>query len=132
METKKSKVTTIEKRDQKDGYGNTSFVVSFENGDKGWYTSKNEDQTKFVAGKQAEYIIEEKQGAKAKYFKITIPQKENNFGSGGFQKKSADPKVQIISFAASYTKDLICAGKATPESFEFTFDKIYNKMISKL
>lgn len=132
METKKSKPNRIEKKDKKDSYGNTSFVISFDNGDRGFYTSKDEDQKKFVVGVEVEYLIEEKVGSTGtKYFKITLPQSQSF--SGGFQKKQQqDPKVQFISFAASYTKDLIVAGKATPESFDFTFDKIYNKMMSKL
>lgn len=117
--------------DKKDTYGNTSFIVEFESGDKGFYTSKNEDQKNFVVGIESEYVIEEKQGAKAKYFKVTVPQaQQQNKWTGG--KPQQDPKVSMISFSASYSKDLIVAGKVGIQEFEKTFDLIYNKMISKL
>ncbi len=133
METKKSKPNLIEKKDQKDSYGNTSFVVSFENGDRGFYTSKNEDQNKFVVGVEVEYLIEEKIGKNnVKYFKVTLPQKENNFSGGGFQKKSVDPKVQLAGYAASYTKDLIVAGKINVPDFEKYFEIIFNTMSKKI
>lgn len=134
METKKSKPNRIEKKDQKDQYGNTSFVISFDNGDRGWYTSKNEDQTKFVVGVEVEYCIEEKEGKNnSKYFKVTVPQTENKFQSGGgFQKKQQDPKVQFISFSMSYTKDLIVAGKVPLADMEKEFNRMFNAMLSKL
>lgn len=119
--------------DKKDTYGNTSFIVEFESGDKGFYTSKNEDQKNFVVGTESEYVIEEKQGAKAKYFKITVPQtQQQQKWSGGGGKPQQDPKTSMISFSASYTKDLIVAGKVGLDKFGDTFDIIYNKMISKL
>jgi len=131
METKKARVTKITKMEQKDQYGNTSFIIEFENGDKGYYRSKDELQTKFIANNVADYVIEEKTGTKGKYYTVKPPQAERPaFGGGG--RVQQDPRIQMISFAAAYAKDIICAGKATPESFEFQFDKIYNKMISKL
>jgi hypothetical protein len=130
---KKSKPVRIEKKDQKDQYGNTSFVISFENGDRGFYTSKDEDQKKFIIGVESEYIIEEKIGKNStKYFKVTLPQQENKFSGGGaFQKKSVDPKVQLAGFAAAYTKDLIVAGKVSFSDFEPAFQMIFNTMIKK-
>ena len=59
---KKAKVTKITKMDKKDTYGNTSFIIELENGDKGFYVSKNENQTNFTVGSESEYVIEEKDG----------------------------------------------------------------------
>jgi hypothetical protein len=128
----KNKVTKVTKFDKKDNYGNTSFSIEFANGDKGFYTSKSEEQTKFVVGQEADYNIEKKEGKEGKvYYKITLPDSGNAFGKGG-GFKAPEPRIQMISFAAAYCKDIIVAGKADLKDFDTTFDKIYNKMISKL
>ena len=129
---KKAKVTKVTKFDKVDSYGNTSYMIEFENGDKGYYSTKDPDQKKFIAGNVSDYILEEKIGAKGPYNKVKVPQEESKSFSGGFQKKQQDPKVQFISFAASYTKDLIVAGKFGMDSFEKEFNRIYNAMLSKL
>lgn len=116
--------------EKKDSYGNTSFIVEFQNGDSGFYTSKDENQDKFVVGKEVEYNIEEKTGKTGKtYFKLSLPQAQRpQFGG----RPQADPKVQMISFAAAYCKDLIVAGKVEITQFETQFNRIYNAMISKI
>lgn len=136
---KKAKVTKVIKSvnndgsPKKDNYGNCSFIVEFENGDKGYYTSKSEDQTKFVAGKESEYNLEEKESKTgSKYFKVTVPKSENSFQGGGFKSNKPEPKIQMISFAMSYTKDLIVAGKIDMKDLSTTFEVIYNEMTSKL
>lgn len=130
---KKAKVTKVTKMDKKDSYGNTSFIIEFDNGDKGFYTSKNEEQKKFVATQEAEYLIEEKTGKNNnKYFKVTVPQSENNFKGGGGGRVPVDPKVQMISFAMAYTKDLVVAGKVPLGELPVQFEIIYNEMIAKL
>jgi hypothetical protein len=131
---KKAKVTKVTKFEKKDNYGNTSFQIELENGDKGFYTSKSEEQTKFVVGKECEYNIEEKEGKTGKkYYKITIPQSENAFtGGGGFKSKAPEPRIQMISFAMSYSKDLVVAGKIEFKELSMAFEVIYNEMISKL
>lgn len=132
MQTKKAKVTKITTMTKKDNYGNTSFVIVLDNGDEGFYTSKNENQTKFVIGQEAEYNIEQKQGSKGFYNKITTPQSEGGKPSFGGGRPQQDPKVQMISFAMSYTKDLIVGGKVPLENMDTIFNKIHNLMTSKL
>jgi hypothetical protein len=128
---KKAKVTKVTKLDKKDSYGNTTFIVEFANSDKGYYTSKNEDQKKFVVSQEAEYIIEEKVGKTGmSYFKITTPQSDKPFMGGG--KKQVDPHVQMIGFAMAYTKDLIVAGKVPIDGLEKQFDVMYKIMASKI
>lgn len=118
---------------RRDNYGNYSFIIDFDNGDGGFYSSKNEDQTKFVVGKEAEYEIEQKEGsAGKKYFKITLPKSDFQSGSAFKGKAPVDPKVQMISFAMAYTKDLIVAGKVDLVNMEKEFARMYNVMISKL
>jgi hypothetical protein len=130
MSLEKAKVTKITRMDKLDNYGNTSFVIEFDNGMKGFYTSKNPNQTKFVVGNVADFNIEEKQGSKGVYYKISVPQTDvKSFGGG---KAPIDPKVQMISFAMSYCKDCIVAGKVPLSDLEKEFNRIYNVMISKL
>lgn len=129
----KAKPTRIEKKDQKDSYGNTSYVVTMDNGDSGFYTSKSEDQNKFVVGVEIEYLIEEKIGKTGRtYHKITLPQADQGFQKGGMGRPPQDPRVQMISFSMSYCKDLIVAGKVELKDLPSMFDIIYNEMINKL
>lgn len=135
---KKAKTTKVTKTINNDGsakldnYGNYSFIIELDNGDKGFYSCKKEDQSKFVVGQDVEYNIEEKTGGTGKkYNKISIPQTEGakSFGGGRPQQ---DPKVQMISFSMSYAKDLIVGGKVGIDDLEKTFNKIHSLMISKL
>jgi hypothetical protein len=127
---KQAKVTKITKMDKKDSYGNTSFIIELSNGDKGFYTSKNENQNNFTVGSDATYVIEEKDGKEGKkYFKITTPKKDDF--KPGF-KPQQDPKTQMISFAMAYTKDLVVGGKLQYEDIEKGFENIYKIMTSKL
>lgn len=131
----KAKVTKITKMDKKDSYGNTSFVIEFDNSDKGFYVSKDENQTKFSIGKETEYTIEQKVGKTgATYYKISLPQSEQQ--PGGWQKgggkPAIEPRIQMISFAMAYTKDLVVAGKVELKELPIHFDVIYNEMISKI
>jgi hypothetical protein len=132
---KKAKVTKITKWDKKPGYNDTSFTIEFDNGDKGYYSSKDDDQKRFVAGQEAEYIIEQKEGKNnQKYFKITSPLDEQKpaWSGGGSKKPQIEPRIQMISFAAAYTKDLVVGGKVQMNDFEKEFNKIYNVMTAKI
>jgi hypothetical protein len=127
---KKSKVTKITKMDKKDNYGNTSFVVEFENADKGFFTSKNEDQKAFVVGTEATYLIEEKTGTTGKvYFKVTLPQAQKSFSGGGKSYTPADPRIQMISFSTSYAKDLVVADKIKITDLSKYSEEIFKNMV---
>jgi len=127
---KKAKTTKITQMAQKDSYGNTSFVIELDNGDKGFYTSKNENQTKFVVGEVTEYLIEAKEGKKGTYYKITLPQTEQPFKAAG--RPQIEPKVQFVGFAMRYTVDLIIAGKAEKKELPALFEIVYGEMVSKI
>jgi len=129
---KKAKPIKITKMDKKDSYGNTSFIIDLDNSDSGFYTSKNENQTKFVIGQEVEYDIVQKVGGTGKpYNKISIPQSENKPAfSGG--RPQQEPRVQMISFAMAYAKDLVVGGKVPIGELGTQFDIIYNEMIGKL
>lgn len=130
---KKAKVTKITKFEKKDNYGNTSFSIEFENNDKGFFSTKDEEQKKFIIGQETEYNIEEKTGATGKvYYKITLPQSEQPTKSFGGGKPAQDPKISMIGFSMSYTKDLVVAGKVPMSDLAKEFNSIYNLMISKI
>lgn len=133
---KKAKVVKITKWEKKPGYNDTSYTIEFDNGDKGYYSSKDDDQKRFVAGQEAEYIIEQKEGREGKkYFKVTSPADEAQkpaWSGGGKGKPQVEPRIQMISFAAAYTKDLIVAGKIGMQDFKKEFENIYNAMTAKI
>lgn len=125
----KAKPTKITKLDKKDNYGNTSFIIEFDNGEKGFYTSKSEDQKKFVVGNVADYEMEVKQGSKGPYNKITVPQTDNPFKGGG-GKTPVDPRAQFISFSAAYSKDLVIAGKVSLGDMNVISNSIFKNMMA--
>lgn len=127
----KSKVVKITKLDRLDTFGNTTFIVEFEDATKGFYTSKNPEQKKFIVGNVADYELEVKQGSKGPYNKITVPQTDSFFKGGG-GRPAVEPRVQMISFAMSYCKDCIVAGKVNMNDLEKEFNRIYTLMIGKL
>jgi len=55
------------------------FEVSFENGDTGEYSSKSQDQTKFVEGQEAEYEYTDGKFPKVKPF-YAQPSSNGSFG----------------------------------------------------
>jgi hypothetical protein len=128
---KKSKVTKVTKLDKKDSYGNTSFVIEFDNGDKGFYTSKKEDQSIFIQGQEATYLIEEKIGKEdKKYCKVYPPKPANSFAPGGKAPfVPVDPRIQMISFSTSYAKDLVVAGKIEMKDLPKASEDIFTNMI---
>lgn len=134
MEIKQSKITRLIKSQTADSYGKWSFNLEFENGDRGYYNTKNGDQTFFIAGEVCDYLIEAKTSKTGStYYVITSPEEKaaaTVSTGGGFKKP--DPKVQIIGFSASYAKDLIVAGKADLKDFELLFNRIHAAMFSKL
>jgi hypothetical protein len=126
---KKARVTKITKLDKLDNFGNTTFIAEFDNGEKGFYTSKNPEQTKFIVGNVADYILEVKEGSKGPYNKITVPQTTPVFLKGGGGKPPIDPRAQFIGFSAAYAKDLVVADKLPIGDMNAIAEKIFNNMI---
>lgn len=132
MEIKQSRVTRLVKSAGADSYGKWSFNLEFENGDRGYYNTKNGDQSYFIHGEVSDYMIEAKTSKSGStYFVITHPEEKATAPAGGGFKKP-DPKVQIIGFAMSYAKDLIVAGKVPLADLEKEFNRIHALMASKL
>lgn len=136
MEIKQAKVERLVKSASADSYGKWSFQLEFSNGDKGWYNTKNGDQSHFIFGADADYMIEAKTSkAGSTYYVIHNPEEQATAKAaapGYAGKPKVDPKTQIIGFAMSYTKDLIVAGKVPLTDMEKEFNRIYNLMASKL
>lgn len=132
---KKAKVIKVTKMEKKDDYGNTSFIVEFDNTDKGYYRCRNEEQKNFVPGIEAEYVIEKREN-KARgttYFTVKLPEKDKpafKGGKGGYQQP--EPRITMISYAMSYVKDLAVAGKIEVKQLPEYFEIVYSEMISKL
>jgi hypothetical protein len=88
-----------------------SFKVSYD-GRSGYYSSKSKDQTKFVAGQEAEFTEETKTNTNGSYIVIKPPMqnKQSNFGKALNKEKS-----RYSGFAVSYAKDLVVGGRIQKE-----------------
>ena len=88
-----------------------SFKVSYA-GRTAFYSSKSKDQTKFVAGQEAEFTEETKTGKTGTYLVIKPPMqnRQSNFGKALTREKS-----RYSGFAVSYAKDLLVAGRINKE-----------------
>lgn len=78
-----------------------THFIQFDNGDKGEYSSKSEDQQKFIIGQECEYEFIPNQNAQ-------YPAKIKTVSTGGFSGTNK-PQSNEKSFAASYAKDIIIA-----------------------
>lgn len=125
----KARPTKITKLDKLDNYGNTTFVIEFDEGTKGFYTSKNSEQNKFTVGNVADFEIETKQGSKGPYNKITLPQ--TGFVKGA-PRPVQDPRIQFISFSYSYCKDLVVAGKMELTALDKGAEQMFLQMTKLL
>lgn len=105
-----TKVTFTKEYDSKFGklY---SFKVEYD-GRSAFYSSKSKDQTKFVAGQEAEFTEETKTSTNGTYLVIKPPMKnsQSNFGKALNKEKS-----RYSGFAVSYAKDLVVGGRIQKE-----------------
>lgn len=98
--------------------------IELDNGDKGQIGSKEKMPAKLNPGQELTYTIETtSRGNKIKAVQGGAPP----FKGG---KPQRDPKEQMISFAAAYTKDLVVAGKVEMKDFEVAFKRMYSIMIT--
>lgn len=129
METKTAKITRttfISEWNNPQGGQVYYHEIELSNGDKGQIGSKERMPTKLDPGNEITYTIEStSRGNKIK----AVTQ---NFVPNASKKPQIDPKVQMISFAMAYCKDLVVAGKVPLENMGKYFDIIYNAMISKI
>ena len=101
--------------------------IELSNGDKGQIGSKEKMPARLNPGSELTYTIETTtRGNKIKAVVAGAPQ----FAGKG--RAMPEPRIQMISFAAAYTKDLVVAGKFGMDAFEKNFNVIYQIMISKI
>ena len=101
--------------------------IELDNGDSGQIGSKEKMPSKLNPGSELTYTIEET--ARGNKIKAVMPAG----AAGGFRGRTMpEPRIQMISFAAAYTKDLVVAGKFGMDAFEKNFNTIYQIMISKI
>ena len=101
MEIKKSKVTNVQGNGTWDGkFGMMfKFDINMENGDAGEYSSKSQDQTKFVVGQEVDY---EFHGGQYPRIKPHNPQYSNTAPAGNmpaFSKPNTDKDKSIAWLA---------------------------------
>lgn len=128
MEQKTSKIQRTVFKNKWDGQNGSVFYheIELENGDKGQIGAKEENPSRLNPGQELTYTIEKTD----KGYKIKAVNTKPAFVGGG--KPQQDPKVQMISFSMSYTKDLIVGGKVEMKDLEKVFNQIHSLMIGKL
>lgn len=127
---KKAKITRTVFKNEWAGPNGTVYYhdVELDNGDKGSIGSKEKMPAKLNPGQELTYTIEaDTRGG----FKIKAMNANAGGGFGG-GRKGPDPKVQIVGFAMSYTKDLIIGGKIEISKLPETFERIHSLMAAKL
>jgi hypothetical protein len=125
---KKAKITRTTFKNEWTGNGNTVYYhdIELDNGDKGSIGSREKMPARLNPGSELTYTID---GNKIKA--VNTASSGGGFAGGG-GKKGPDPKVQIVGFAMSYTKDLIVSGKVEIKLLPETFERIHKLMSDKL
>jgi hypothetical protein len=130
---KKSKVTRVTSNGTWEGkFGMMyKFEVSFENGDTGEYSSKSQDQTKFVEGQEAEYEYTDGKFPKVKPF-YALPTNNGKFNSDRAYRKDDNVQNLIVrqsSLKASvdYCKGSNCSPEEVCENAQLFADWVMEK-----
>ena len=87
------------------------FTVKY-NGKTAFYSAKKKEQNKFVAGQEAEFTEETRNGTNGPY---TVIKPIYNQGQSNFGKALKREQSKYSGFAMSYAKDLVVAGAITYE-----------------
>jgi hypothetical protein len=96
METKLSKVASVLTSGSFESqYGTMyQFIVTFQNEDCGTFTTKAENQDRFVVGKEVNYTIEQKQGKKGTYYAIKTATTDGAKKEWGYKLEDLQMAVQ--------------------------------------
>ncbi len=103
--------------------------IELDNGDSGQIGCKEQNPSKINPGNDITYTIEA-DGRGGQKIKAVNPVQQS--GGGGWKpqgKPIIDPRIAMISFSASYAKDLIIAGKADLKQLPELSEKIFQNMI---
>jgi hypothetical protein len=93
------------------------------------YLSKTKEQTKFIAGQDAEYTLTEKEYNGKTYFDIKPVQDFQ--GKSNFGKKLAQEQSKYSGFAMSYAKDLTISGVIKADQMFATAKKMFDWMVDQ-
>lgn len=98
METKKSKVSTIDFSKEWNGPKGIVyfFKIKMENGDEGQFSSNKREQVKFAVGEETDYTKEEKQNGNYTNIFIDKPKSAPTSTGTGYSKKPYDPEFEKI------------------------------------
>ena len=88
-----------------------------------FYSSKKKEQTKFIAGKESEFVEHKMTGKNGEFLVIKLPPSE----SGNYNKQVKREQQKYSGFAMSYAKDLVIADKIKLDEM-----KNYTKSMFKL
>ena len=90
---------------------------------KGTTMVKQGSECKFKEGQEAQFTKTEDSYAKDGSYKFKWASEKKEW-SGGGGRAPENPKVRNISFAASYAKDILCAGRIEFNQLNITADMI--------
>lgn len=126
---KSAKITrTVFKNEWKGPNGAVYYhEVELDNGDKGQIGCKENMPSKLNPGNELKYTIEQDPRGGFK-IKSVVEQKQAFSGGGRGGRQQVEPRIQMISFAMSYAKDLAVAGKIDVDKIPNYFKSIYKTM----
>lgn len=102
--------------------------IELNNGDKGQIGSKEKMPAKLNPGQELTYTIEP--SSRGNKIKAVVENKGQQFRGGG--RPQVDPRQQVATFAMSYCKDLVVAGKIDLKLMEDVFERMYKAIMSKV
>ena len=127
---KNSKVTSVQSNGSWEGkYGIMyKFEIGFENGDVGEYSSKNQEQNKFVIGTSAEYEYTDGKFPKVK----PVYAKPESFNNSFSNASNDNPDRQKLIVKQSSLKAAVeFDNKCSPEDVLKNADMFYNWVMGK-
>ena len=128
----KAKIESVSFKKEYEGQHGTlyNFEVGY-NGRVGFYSSKSKDQNKFIAGQEAEFTEQEREGKNGSKYYIIKP--VNNFqqfrSAGG--KAIGREQSKYAGFALSYSKDMVIADKIPIEKMLSYGKKFFDWMVEQ-
>ena len=109
---KKSKVTSVQNNGTWEGkFGMMyKFEVEFEDGNAGEYSSKSQDQNKFVIGEEMEYEFTDGHFPKVK----PVYQQTQSFSGGSYKKDDTVQKMIVKQSSLKSAVDYCSKGNCSP------------------
>ena len=102
------------------------YTIEIDQGEvrlKGTTMVKQGSECKFKEGQEAQFTKQEDTYAKDGSFKFKWATENKGYGGGGGRPPD-NPMIRNISFAASYAKDILCAGRIEFNQLNSTADMI--------